>query len=45
MELSSIPGAGKVLHLRMDTNSDIPPLVVEMFDRQENVCIPWLYTP
>ncbi|XP_067935296.1 retinoic acid receptor alpha-A-like isoform X2 [Watersipora subatra] len=35
----SIKGADKVLHLGQESGDNIPPLVVEMFDRQENVCI------
>jgi len=34
-----IPGADKVLHLREESADNIPPLVKEMFDRTENVCI------
>ena len=32
-------GADKVLHLRQDSQDNMHPLFVEMFDRQENVCI------
>ncbi|KAF6039670.1 RARA [Bugula neritina] len=35
----SIKGADKVLHLREESADNIPPLVKEMFDRTENVCI------
>lgn len=34
-------GAERVLHLRMEMPGDLPPLVLEMLDRTENVCIPW----
>ncbi|KAI0240713.1 Retinoic acid receptor alpha [Lamellibrachia satsuma] len=36
----SIKGAERVLHLKHDMTSELPPLIVEMFDRAENVCIP-----
>ncbi|KAK2170940.1 hypothetical protein NP493_1124g00027 [Ridgeia piscesae] len=36
----SIKGAERVLHLKHDMSAELPPLIVEMFDRAENVCIP-----
>ncbi|XP_064598195.1 LOW QUALITY PROTEIN: retinoic acid receptor gamma-like [Liolophura sinensis] len=36
----SVKGAEKVLHLRLEMPGDLPPLIVEMLDREENVCIP-----
>lgn len=36
----SVKGAERVLHLRLELPGQIPPLVLEMLDRQENVCIP-----
>ncbi|ESO98546.1 hypothetical protein LOTGIDRAFT_142734 [Lottia gigantea] len=36
----SVKGAERVLHLRLEKNGELPPLVVEMLDRTENVCIP-----
>lgn len=34
-----IAGAERVLHLRLELPGELPPLVIEMLDRQENVCI------
>ncbi|XP_076454474.1 retinoic acid receptor alpha-like isoform X2 [Babylonia areolata] len=36
----SVKGAERVLHLRLKVPGELPPLVIEMLDRQENVCIP-----
>nr|QAX24917.1 retinoic acid receptor [Acanthochitona crinita] len=36
----SVKGAEKVLHLRLEMPGDLPPLIIEMLDRAENVCIP-----
>ncbi|XP_070186582.1 retinoic acid receptor alpha-A-like isoform X2 [Littorina saxatilis] len=36
----SVRGAERVLHLRLELPGELPPLVIEMLDRQENVCIP-----
>ncbi|KAK3082684.1 hypothetical protein FSP39_002535, partial [Pinctada imbricata] len=36
----SVKGAERVLHLRLEMPDELPPLVIEMLDRQENVCIP-----
>lgn len=33
-------GAERVLHLRLEMPDELPPLIIEMLDRQENVCIP-----
>jgi retinoic acid receptor beta/retinoic acid receptor gamma len=35
-----LAGAEEVLHLRLEMPGELPPLVVEMLERQENVCIP-----
>lgn len=34
-------GAERVLHLRLEMPGELPPLIIEMLDRTENVCIPW----
>lgn len=36
----SVKGAERVLHLRLEMPDELPPLIIEMLDRQENVCIP-----
>ncbi|KAK3587046.1 hypothetical protein CHS0354_008072 [Potamilus streckersoni] len=36
----SVKGAERVLHLRLEMPGELPPLIIEMLDRQENVCIP-----
>lgn len=36
----SLIGAERVLHLRLEMPDELPPLIIEMLDRQENVCIP-----
>nr|ALQ43970.1 retinoic acid receptor [Patella vulgata] len=36
----SVKGAERVLHLRLEKPGELPPLVIEMLDRAENVCIP-----
>ncbi|CAL1534530.1 unnamed protein product [Lymnaea stagnalis] len=36
----SVKGAEKVLHLRLERYAQLPPLVVEMLERVENVCLP-----
>lgn len=36
----SLVGAERVLHLRLEMPDELPPLIIEMLDRQENVCIP-----
>ncbi|XP_035824311.1 retinoic acid receptor gamma [Aplysia californica] len=36
----SVKGAEKVLHLRVEKYAPIPPLMVEMLERVENVCFP-----
>lgn len=33
-------GAERVLHLRLEMPGELPPLIIEMLDRTENVCIP-----
>ena len=33
-------GAERVLHLRLEMPDELPPLIIEMLDRTENVCIP-----
>lgn len=35
-----ISGAERVLHLRLEMPGELPPLIIEMLDRTENVCIP-----
>lgn len=36
----SVKGAERVLHLRLEMPGELPPLIIEMLDRTENVCIP-----
>ncbi|XP_013406616.1 retinoic acid receptor gamma [Lingula anatina] len=36
----SVKGAERVLHLQMGQPGELPPLVIEMLDRAENVCLP-----
>lgn len=36
----SVKGAERVLHLRLEMPDELPPLIIEMLDRTENVCIP-----
>nr|AIB06349.1 retinoic acid receptor [Nucella lapillus] len=36
----SVKGAERVLHLKLEIPGTLPPLVIEMLDRVENVCIP-----
>ncbi|XP_025086539.1 retinoic acid receptor alpha-A-like isoform X2 [Pomacea canaliculata] len=36
----SVKGAERVLHLRLEMTDELPPLIIEMLDRTENVCIP-----
>ena len=35
-----VSGAERVLHLRLEMPGELPPLIIEMLDRTENVCIP-----
>ena len=35
-----LTGAERVLHLKMQMADELPPLIMEMLDRAENVCIP-----
>ena len=35
-----VTGAERVLHLRLEMPGELPPLIIEMLDRTENVCIP-----
>ncbi|XP_033729024.1 retinoic acid receptor beta-like isoform X1 [Pecten maximus] len=36
----SVKGAERVLHLRLEMPDELPPLIIEMLDRSENVCLP-----
>jgi len=36
----SVKGAERVLQLRLEMPGELPPLILEMLDRAENVCIP-----
>ncbi|ELU07684.1 hypothetical protein CAPTEDRAFT_168520 [Capitella teleta] len=36
----SVKGAERVLHLKLRMADELPPLIMEMLDRTENVCIP-----
>jgi retinoic acid receptor beta/retinoic acid receptor gamma len=38
--MTFVTGAERVLHLRLEMPGELPPLIIEMLDRTENVCIP-----
>lgn len=40
IDLHIFTGAERVLHLRLEMPEELPPLIIEMLDRAENVCIP-----